>query len=67
MSKIIIIAIQIYQRFKNGLNYLILPLFGVAFACRQQPSCSQFTIMKIKEHGTIWGLFLGLKRVSQCH
>ena len=43
----------------------ISPLFPVC--CRFQPSCSEYAITAISEHGTIKGGILTLKRVLRCH
>ena len=36
-------------------------------ACRFQPSCSEYAIQAIQEHGAARGLRLALKRVARCH
>lgn len=36
-------------------------------SCRYNPTCSQYMIEAIKEHGAARGLWLGLKRISRCH
>ena len=35
--------------------------------CRYIPTCSQYAIESLKEYGLIKGVFLTLKRVSNCH
>lgn len=57
-----------------GRRLLILPIrfYQLAISpmlpptCRYTPTCSQYTIEAIKEHGP-FGLWLGLKRISTCH
>jgi uncharacterized protein len=58
MQKILIYLIQGYQRF-------ISPLLGPH--CRYYPSCSEYTLIAIREHGALRGLWLGIKRISRCH
>jgi putative membrane protein insertion efficiency factor len=58
MQKTLIISIRAYQ-------YLLSPF--LANSCRYIPTCSQFAIEAIKEHGVIKGLFLTTKRLSCCH
>ena len=36
-------------------------------ACRFPPSCSEYAIQAIQEHGALRGLGLALKRVGRCH
>jgi putative membrane protein insertion efficiency factor len=36
-------------------------------ACRFTPSCSDYAIQAIQEHGAVRGLGLALRRVSRCH
>tara|TARA_X000000368_G_scaffold369587_1_gene318228 strand:+ start:861 stop:1082 length:222 start_codon:yes stop_codon:yes gene_type:complete len=58
MKKIIVYLIKIYQ-------ITLSPLLGSN--CRFQPTCSQYMIEAINQHGIIKGLDLGLKRISKCH
>lgn len=36
-------------------------------ACRFTPSCSEYAIQAIQEHGALRGLGLALRRVGRCH
>ena len=36
-------------------------------ACRFTPSCSEYAIQAIQEHGAVRGLVLALRRVGRCH
>ena len=36
-------------------------------ACRFTPTCSEYAIGAITEHGLIKGLALSLRRVARCH
>jgi putative membrane protein insertion efficiency factor len=36
-------------------------------ACRFTPSCSEYAIQAIQEHGAVRGLGLALRRVGRCH
>ena len=58
MTKIIIFLIKVYQ-------VTLSPLLGSN--CRFQPTCSQFMLEAITQHGVIEGLSLGIKRISKCH
>ena len=54
----IICVIRIYQNFVSPL----LP-----HSCRHVPSCSQYALIAVKEHGITRGVWLGLKRIFHCH
>lgn len=43
----------------------ISPILGSH--CRHTPSCSQYTIIAIKEWGVFKGILLGAKRIARCH
>ena len=54
----IIALIKIYQ-------LIISPILGQN--CRYLPTCSEYTILCLKEFGIIKGVFLSFKRISKCH
>tara|TARA_B100000900_G_scaffold212082_1_gene179789 strand:- start:934 stop:1158 length:225 start_codon:yes stop_codon:yes gene_type:complete len=56
--KLFILKIRIYQK-------LISPLFPSR--CRYQPTCSNYFIESLKEQGLFKGIFLGVKRILNCH
>tara|TARA_B100000073_G_scaffold288656_1_gene250823 strand:- start:1542 stop:1763 length:222 start_codon:yes stop_codon:yes gene_type:complete len=58
MKKIITFIIKAYQ-------ITLSPLLGSN--CRFQPTCSQYMIEAINQHGVLKGLRLGLRRISKCH
>ena len=53
-----ILFIKFYQSYISFL----LPI-----SCRYKPTCSNYMIESIKEWGTIYGFFLGLKRILRCN
>jgi putative membrane protein insertion efficiency factor len=50
--------IRIYQ-------LLVSPLLPPA--CRFYPSCSQYALVAIREHGALRGGWLALARLARCH
>ena len=58
ISNFIILMILFYQ---NTFSLLFPP------SCKFSPSCSNYMILSIKKHGTIKGIFLGIKRIARCH
>lgn len=42
-------------------------LGGPAAGCRFTPTCSQYCLDAIRSHGSVRGLWLGLKRLARCH
>lgn len=59
MKKFAIFLIKIYQ-------ILISPLTGGRATCRFIPTCSEYTKQAITKHGTLRGIWLGIKRISRC-
>ena len=35
--------------------------------CRHIPTCSEYAYQAIKEHGTLTGTYLGIKRILKCN
>ena len=54
----LILMIRLYQLF-------ISPLLGQN--CRYLPTCSEYSVKSLKEHGLFRGLILSIKRISKCH
>jgi uncharacterized protein len=42
---------------------------GIALpnSCRYQPTCSQYALDALAEHGAIRGTWLAVKRIARCH
>ncbi|MBD2462329.1 membrane protein insertion efficiency factor YidD [Oscillatoria sp. FACHB-1407] len=58
MKTILIGLIRVYR-------VLISPLYPPV--CRFQPTCSQYAIEAIAQHGAIRGSWLAVRRISRCH
>ena len=58
LSRVFILLVRLYQM---GLS----PVLG--WNCRFEPTCSQYVVQALAEHGTVKGLALGLWRLLRCH
>ena len=58
ISFTLILMIRLYQLF-------ISPLLGQN--CRYLPTCSEYSVKSLKEHGLFRGSILSIKRISKCH
>jgi len=58
MRNIFIFIIKLYQK-------MISPWLGSR--CRFYPSCSNYCIEALEQHGMVRGLWYGIKRISSCH
>ena len=52
-------------KFIKAYKFLISPLLGNS--CRYLPTCSEYSIDALKEHGFFKGLFMSIKRILSCH
>lgn len=57
MKKLIINIIKLYQ---------VTPLHTHSM-CRYIPTCSEYMIIAIDNHGVFKGILLGIKRILKCH
>ena len=49
----------------KSYQYIVSPLLGNC--CRFQPSCSSYYIEALQKHGSIYGTYLGCRRILRCH
>jgi hypothetical protein len=57
MTNLLIKLIRVYQK---------TPLHSHSY-CRFIPSCSEYAIIALREHGLFKGLFLSIKRIVRCN
>ncbi len=55
---VLIVGIKLYR-------LLLSPTLGSA--CRFEPSCSQYALQALKQHGAGAGSYLTLRRLMRCH
>jgi putative membrane protein insertion efficiency factor len=58
MQRIVIALLRAYKAFVSPL----LPS-----ACRFYPTCSEYMIEAVAKHGTLRGIWMGVRRVGRCH
>ena len=58
MQMIVVAALRGYKLFVSPL----LPS-----ACRFRPTCSEYMLEAVVQHGVLRGVWLGLKRLGRCH
>ncbi|MDH3638110.1 MAG: membrane protein insertion efficiency factor YidD [Gammaproteobacteria bacterium] len=58
MRRFLIATIRLYR-------YTVSPMLGRH--CRFEPSCSQYAVEAIEEHGAGYGSWLALRRIARCH
>ena len=64
MEKINRIIIEIPVTLIRIYQFLVSPLLGQN--CRFTPSCSQYTIESLRQHGIMYGLYLSIRRITSC-
>ena len=62
LNKIIIFPFVLFIRV---YQLIISPMLGSN--CRFIPTCSEYAMESLKEHGLIKGIFLSIKRIGKCH
>lgn len=58
MKKILILLFRFYQK-------VISPMFPPS--CRFNPTCSNYGIEAVQEHGGLKGGWMAIKRILKCH
>jgi putative membrane protein insertion efficiency factor len=57
-ARVLMLPIAGYRRF-------VSPLLGPR--CRFAPSCSEYAMAALAEHGAVRGLWLAVARIARCH
>jgi putative membrane protein insertion efficiency factor len=58
MGKILLLTIKLYKYFLSPF----LPM-----SCRFYPTCSEYAMEAIRDHGAMIGLYLTVRRLLRCH
>ncbi len=62
----IVLLIRGYQRTLSLDHGPLKHLYGYG-VCIHTPTCSQYAMNMVLEHGAIWGTILAVRRVLTCH
>ncbi len=62
--RVLTLTIRAYQLMLSPAQTF---LFGATGGCRFTPTCSQYALEAVREHGAVAGGWLGLKRMCRCH
>ncbi|MDO8570854.1 MAG: membrane protein insertion efficiency factor YidD [Candidatus Daviesbacteria bacterium] len=65
MKQIIIWLINFYQTFLS-FDKGMLAIFAPGGACKNSPTCSEYTKLMIKKHGSVKGIIMGGRRIISC-
>jgi len=49
----------------RSYQFFISPMLGQN--CRFTPSCSEYMLQSVQEHGAVVGVWRGLYRICRCH
>jgi len=63
-SAILLIFIRLYRWFLSPAQVF---LFGGGCGCRFTPTCSQYAVEAIQQHGALAGSVMAVKRICRCH
>lgn len=66
-KKFLLNLIKLYQKSSLYKNKLLKRMFLTDGVCRFRPTCSEYTYQAINRYGIIYGIVLGLKRITRCH
>ncbi|HVP65613.1 MAG TPA: membrane protein insertion efficiency factor YidD [candidate division Zixibacteria bacterium] len=58
MKALLLVLIRIY---KNWISP------ALPTACRYMPTCSEYAMEAVEEHGALRGTWLALRRLARCH
>ncbi len=63
LQHILLLLLRIYR---GAVSPVLTVLAGGAI-CRFEPSCSQYAMEAVTQHGALQGTWLTLKRLGRCH
>ncbi|HKR54201.1 MAG TPA: membrane protein insertion efficiency factor YidD [Chthoniobacterales bacterium] len=64
MRTLLRVVIRGYQ---ITISPILLLLGGANMGCRFSPTCSEYCLQAIEQHGALRGSYFGLRRLLRCH
>lgn len=64
MKALVRVFIRGYQRL---ISPVIHAIGGPGSGCRYTPTCSEYFLQAVENHGVFRGGWLGVKRIARCH
>jgi putative membrane protein insertion efficiency factor len=61
---ILVLCVRVYQRV---LSPALAVIFGPFAGCRFEPTCSQYAVEAVQQHGALRGSWLASRRLCGCH
>lgn len=58
MRRILMLPVRFYRAFLSPLK---------PRCCRFEPTCSEYALVALREHGSLRGCWLTLRRILRCH
>jgi uncharacterized protein len=58
-------AARVLALLLTGYRRFVSPLLGPH--CRFAPSCSEYALVAVREHGALRGSWLAVRRLARCH
>jgi putative membrane protein insertion efficiency factor len=58
VNQILMLPVRFYRRFLSPLK---------PRCCRFDPTCSQYALDALREHGSLHGMWLTVRRILRCH
>ena len=65
MKRLTLFLIKVYQKTISP-DHGCFPVLQILGHCKHQPTCSEYCYDAVKKHGTLKGLWLGVKRILKC-
>ena len=53
--------------YQIGISPVLHAVGGAGCGCRFEPSCSQYCLEALEMHGSLAGVWLGMRRLVRCH
>lgn len=68
MRHILIKSIKLYQRTISPDQGMLRHFYMNKYQhCLMYPTCSEYMLVSIEKHGSVVGLWRGVKRIFRCH